>query len=1028
MYHCWSGSGQDGRTSSKSRLTRASANAGGQVDIKTLLANELAAGRLVVVAGTGVTTALTGGEPTSSWLGLIKDGVKHVEKRDPAKAAILDLRLDEASGADDLIGIAQDLKRYLGEDFGRWIGQSIGQLPLKNPELAEAMGKLGAPILTTNYDDLIERALGLPSASWHQPSDMRRALLKQRPGVGHLHGVWNVLESIVFSQSDYQHITESPDAQALQTGAFVMKTFLFIGVGDGLDDPNFSPMVKAFGERFPTSPHPHFRLCRDSEVDPATELKTVIDVGFGARHEDLPGFLLSLAPSPTAVTKLDLGAKSQNHLLDVLRENSALWRDAETLSEKTLSELVVPPIFLPEPHDQYATSAVLKSEKDKPSPIDLTESLIEGGFILIAGEESSGVSTAVSFALTKALEVRPSSHSILVDDPMAAGLRPVARVVERTYRRWEVDPIPEDVSKQLVLGVDNLRFDGSARFQRALDDLVASDASLTVIGVRQNDAAEISNALRDRTGQDVKVVFLGRFSDSEALELARRVAPGRETKVANYVMVVIREKNLPRTPFTITLLVDLVQSGVLLQKQESEVAVLDQYLDLLLNADFIRSPEELDMTVRNKRFVLELLARRFVEHREDKASEPEIAEWLRKEFDELGWSYNVAQCINDLVARRVLARSANDTLRFQRSAYLELMAGIAARDDQEFRSLVFKSPIQLASIVRTYAAMSRKASDVLEIVEREIERIAIAPPSGAIFASVRKIDAKNDLFADASETDDAGAEPHEGHDGSVERDGLTGDYYDDSDDSDTPAFLTARIEDLSEARVAMLVVDLASRVLRDSDEVRDQKLKSRILAKLLVAWAAFTDLYEVELAALPDLDDIIATIMSESDQDSNDPDEAERMKHFVVRLYPSLVTSGGIRYCLSGPTLVSRLIDVKPEGENANLAFMMRTMALYGTQGNRWIETLRDIDDDAVKTFFGASFLATLARFAYVSDPSLTEQEAGEIRAFLRRVISARYNFDGVDHRVRVLNDFENKLRRERLDEGRKLSPKSIGV
>lgn len=226
----------------------------------------------------------------------------------------------------------------------------------------------------------------------------------------------------------------------------------------------------------------------------------------------------------------------------------------------------------------------------------------------------------------------------------------------------------------------------------------------------------------------------------------------------------------------------------------------------------------------------------------------------------------------------------------------------------------------------------------------------------------------------------------------------------------------------------MLVVDLASRVLRDSDEVRDQKLKSRILAKLLVAWAAFTDLYEIELAALPDLDDIIATIMSERDPDSNDPDEAERMKQFVVRLYPSLVTSGGIRYCLSGPTLVSRLIDVKPEGENANLASMMRTMALYGTQGNRWIETLRDIDDDAVKTFFGASFLATLARYAYVSDPSLTEQQAADIRAFLRRVISARYNFSGVDHRVRVLNDFENRLRRERLDEGRKPSVKSLGV
>jgi hypothetical protein len=105
----------------------------------------------------------------------------------------------------------------------------------------------------------------------------------------------------------------------------------------------------------------------------------------------------------------------------------------------------------------------------------------------------------------------------------------------------------------MTLGIDNLRYDASTRFDRAISDIVAASAPLKLIGVRQGDAVNLANILKEKTGQEVKVVFLGRFSSSEALELARRVAPGREEKVADCVMIVIREKNLPRTPLTLTL-------------------------------------------------------------------------------------------------------------------------------------------------------------------------------------------------------------------------------------------------------------------------------------------------------------------------------------------------------------------------------------------------------------------------------------------------------------------------------------------
>lgn len=968
--------------------------------------------------------SLTGGTRTSDWLGLIKDGISHVHNRNSEDAALLSLRLERAT-TDDLISIAQDVQRHLGDDFTRWMARSVGDLPLKEAAVAHGLGKLGVPILTTNYDDLLEKALRRPSATWLHPGEMRRVIRMETSAIGHLHGIWTDIASVIFSQSSYQTITENADAQNVQRSAFDLKTFLFVGVGDGLTDPNFSPMVKEFAERFPDSPDTHFRLCLNSEVDPASELKSVVDVGYGDSYGDLAGFLDRLAASSTT-PHIDLSVKSRGLLIDRLRDNSTLWRDEETLNEKTITELVVPPIFLPEPHDQYATNTVINQEKDKPIPIDLTDTLKKGGIVLVAGEESSGVSTALTYCLNNALDQRPGSHALLVDEPLAPGPHPVGRVIDRTYTQWGLTSPDEETRGHMSLGIDNLRYDTSNRFDRAIEDIVTAPAALKLIGVRQGDAVGVANILREKTGKEVVVVFLGRFSNSEAREIARRVAPGREDKVANYVMIVIRQKNLPRTPLTVTLLVDLVQSGVQLQKQESEIAVLDQYLDMLLNADFTRSDPPMGMTLRNKRLVLETLARKFVEEREDKAPRSKIQKWLEAQFDELGWDYDVSRCIDDLVRRRVLTRFVDNTIGFQRSAYLELMAGLAARDDEEFRKMVFSSPLQLASIVRTYAAMTRNDKSVLELVENEISRIAAAPLSGNVFASVRKVEAKKELFADRGEPEaEEGQSEEHSTETAVEREGITGSYYDDSDDSDTPAFMTARLEDLSQSRVAMLVVDLASRVLRDSDEVRDQELKKRILRKLLVAWVSFTDLYEQELSQLPDLDEVVSSFITD---DELDPDKLEKLKSFLTRLVPVMLTESGIRYCLSGPTLVTRLAELDmPEGTHGEYASIVRTLTLYTSENKKWIGTLKFINDRAVRSFFCAAYFAGLARYAYIVDNSLSDADRDEIRKFLRRVIGARYNFKGVNHKIEVLNEFEASLRREQLQEGRR-QPRSITI
>ncbi|WP_104170593.1 SIR2 family protein [Cryobacterium sp. M23] len=986
------------------------------------LREALGRGDVVVVAGTGVSAGISNNSPAGTWLGLLADGISHVEKKHENRGALLRLRVEnylEDPRVSDLTNIASELRQELNEGdhdrFPRWLSSAIGELPVEDKSIPDALAALGAPLFTTNYDTLLEQSTGRASATWSQPDTMRKIANYEVDAIGHLHGIWSDASSVIFTADDYRRIVSDSAAQTVQTSAFTMKTFLFVGFGSGTEDPNFKSMINDFARAFPGTHNAHFRLCRASEMREESTLDAVVDISYGESHEELPGFLHGLKVDKEIAPSIDARSRSLEHLENRIRDNSALWRDTETLDDKSIRDLIVTPIFLPEPHDQYATNSVLESERNRVDPVDIAEHIESSDVIVVAGEENSGVSTALAWILHEAMTANSALHAITVDEPLVAGPRPISKTVERIYRDWNINPAGETEIARCVLGVDNLRFETSERFQRAIRDLSQNASKLKVIGVRQHDALEIVNALKAHGVANVSLVYLGRFSNSEAQELARRVAPGDEQRVVQAVMIVIREKHLPRNPFTITLLIELIRNGSNLKEEDSEIAVLDQYLNLLLIGEFIRERSRSALTLRNKRFVLVALARKLVEAREDKATATEFIGWVSELFADLGWPHDAWDCISDLIKRRVLSRGPENTIRFQRSAYLELMAGIAAQEDDEFRKLVFSAPLQLASIVRTYAAMSRNDAAVLELMERQIELITVAPPSGAIFGNIRRLEAPQDLFKDSggAAEDQAEAQPD-----AVERGGISRSYYDDTDDSDRPAFLTARIEDLSPARIAMLVVDLASRVLRDTDESRDQQLKARVLRKLLVAWVGFVDLYESELKDAPDIDDVIREVHKKDDATD---DEFKSFKAAVLRVLPCFVTLSGIQYCLSSPSLVPLLGSVQMSGmENAHFGGLIRTLALYASDSTAWVDSLSTLEPRAVKSWFSAGFLSSVARYAYISDVRLTDDEREKIRQYLRQVIGERYDFSGIDHRNRVMNSFEDKLRKARLGETRR--------
>ena len=165
---------------------------------------EIEQGRAIVVVGAGVSIAATGGAPTASWLGLIHSGVEHAKMIGGLPSGweenvLSDLTLGADGSSSYLISAAAKVTKALGGktggEFKSWLREAVGQLHVTEPDVIRAIAALEAPILTTNYDSLIEEVVSLPSATWQQPSQVQSVLQGTDRLVVHLHGHWRAPES-----------------------------------------------------------------------------------------------------------------------------------------------------------------------------------------------------------------------------------------------------------------------------------------------------------------------------------------------------------------------------------------------------------------------------------------------------------------------------------------------------------------------------------------------------------------------------------------------------------------------------------------------------------------------------------------------------------------------------------------------------------------------------------------------------------------------------------------------------------------
>jgi hypothetical protein len=277
------------------------------VDLAGDLRRQIAAKQVVCFVGAGVSVASAGPGAGVLWTDLIESGARWVHNVHPVlPAGWLDDRLRAlgSEDVDDLLAAASQVASKLGApdggEYSDWLHRTVGSLQVSDSSLIEALAALKVPLVTTNYDHLLEDVLHREPVSWRNEAAVDRILRGDSDAILHLHGHWSEPASVVLGLWEYAGVVSSEHTQAVLRALGMAKSLLFVGFGAGLRDPNFRQFLRWMRRVSASNPYRHYRLARSSEAaaarrdhDPA---ERVMVLSYGDAHADLAPFLRSLQP------------------------------------------------------------------------------------------------------------------------------------------------------------------------------------------------------------------------------------------------------------------------------------------------------------------------------------------------------------------------------------------------------------------------------------------------------------------------------------------------------------------------------------------------------------------------------------------------------------------------------------------------------------------------------------------------------------------------------------------------------------
>jgi hypothetical protein len=162
--------------------------------------------------------------------------------------------------------------------------------------MLKALHERGATLLTTNYDDVLEKHCGLQRIGRWNQDDVSRSQRGDLNGVFHIHGSYHDAQEVILDTTDYYEVKHSDRVQDVLKTFLQYKTILFIGCGSGLEDPNFDALLRWASERYKNMPNRHCLLIRDND---SAKYYSLVRLKYGPRYDDLVVYLKRLLDDQT---------------------------------------------------------------------------------------------------------------------------------------------------------------------------------------------------------------------------------------------------------------------------------------------------------------------------------------------------------------------------------------------------------------------------------------------------------------------------------------------------------------------------------------------------------------------------------------------------------------------------------------------------------------------------------------------------------------------------------------------------------
>ncbi|MEU4569511.1 DEAD/DEAH box helicase [Micromonospora sp. NPDC023956] len=374
--------------------------------------------QIALVCGAGVSASATGGAESATWRGLIASGLDYVSSIDDdlrkAGEAFSGL-LSIQPSANTYIAISEWLQRSLeGLSVGErkdWLRSTVGSLRSVDSSFSTVF-RCRIPVLTTNYDDLIEEMSGRRSFTWMDQGSIDQYHDSPHDYVFHLHGHHGAVESVILSGGDYERLASAGVAKEVLQSLAANHTLVFVGYGAGLEDPNFNAFLSWFNQKFEKTVRRAYVLVRRADLPAKKLMGRLAYLPYGDEFGDLPVFLR-----------------------DVLGLDAAVPPPAEVDEETTVPKHAAgeddDALNFPDSVRQAVTRQIgIRAERDDPQNAMLDaalRALAENGTSLISAVTGSGKTTVARVAMNVVVNRARSAIMIL----------PTKALVTQEVREWE---------------------------------------------------------------------------------------------------------------------------------------------------------------------------------------------------------------------------------------------------------------------------------------------------------------------------------------------------------------------------------------------------------------------------------------------------------------------------------------------------------------------------------------------------------------------------------------------------------------